>query len=746
MMINGNISFSQQKAGRVQLLLFSFMNGIALTFITGNILSLYLLKIGFSTTSVAVLTSFAYAGALFAFTGKWLISTLGASFTVMISWQLCGIATLLIAIIPFAYFQKFITMPEMHLIMGLIVFILFIFKSIGTTALPPLMGEVTENDNQGIFSSKFFQLYNLSTVIAMLCLFFLYSGYKTLMIFQILIFASGVIKLLSSLIIIRVPETPVPMRSAHALNADRIFSLIWKTKQYRKLLIFKSIARAGLILIIPISILALKKTYGVSDQIALIFACVQVMGGFFVTYIYGVISDYTGPKPLIIINLIILIFICLLWIYSPLIFIWQYCALIFFLGGICLFGLDSSLNHYYLTIVSKEDSVGVSLWFTTISGLVAGGSGILLCGGLIKLYSLLAVSSNVFKYYYATLIILLIPILHYACTLKKSSKGDWSVKSVLKLLSAPIKIYSLFSMRTQNKYSSPVDELDYVNKLHGMSSELSEKHLVYYLESPDYFIRSSAILGMYNLTLKEKTKRAVYKALKVPSVSVLLASIILAKNNFTKALPLLRRRLSGTNLSFLWSSMVALSIMKDKGSYNKIINTFVKAENTILVTFGARALAIINDKNTLPCLLEKLSYFFIKGNQDVVDEIVLAISKIISCNDIYYKYIRIYQYDINKGLLDLKDLIDPEKSLGLSTSPDLILKYYYKDRGDSERKEKFLDFLIEALKRDTIDMNKLKVFEDYFVKADSGLVSNRLIACIFIKLFCSNESTANNIQ
>ncbi len=70
MITNEELSLSKQARGRKILLSFSFLNGIALTFITGNVLSLYLLKVGCTTPIVAVIASFGYLGTLFAFTGK----------------------------------------------------------------------------------------------------------------------------------------------------------------------------------------------------------------------------------------------------------------------------------------------------------------------------------------------------------------------------------------------------------------------------------------------------------------------------------------------------------------------------------------------------------------------------------------------------------------------------------------------------------------------------------------------------
>jgi hypothetical protein len=334
----------------------------------------------------------------------------------------------------------------------------------------------------------------------------------------------------------------------------------------------------------------------------------------------------------------------------------------------------------------------------------------------------------------------MIPLLYYACTLKAFSTDEWSVVHVLKLLFSPLKIYSLYSIRKQSKYSSSKVEFGNVQDLSGLSSDLSEKHLIYYLESPDFFVRSRALRRMDNLELSEKSLRIVYKYIKNHTdLNLPLAVGVLARNNFNKALPLLRSRLNADDEVLVCSSMLGLVKLKDMGSYNRIIEIFKTSENLRIVCYAVRSLALMNDDSTLSCLLEKLTFCTSSKQFFLVDEIVLTISSIISCNEVYYIYERIYQYNKNQGLLGLIDILDNNKAFGLSSIPESILIYYYKDRSDPDRKLRFINYLKEALERDIPKMKELIIFKDYFLKTESSLISGKLMAAIFIKLFCKNE-------
>ena len=737
MITKDKLSFLQLKRGKSKLLTFSFMNGIALTFLTGNVLSLYLLQLDFSPTIIVLLSAIAYSGALFVFTGRAFIANIGAVSTLRVSWTICGIAAIAVSIIPSLHYYKIISKLEMLFLIVIFLLILYVFKTIGTVAISPLMGEYTDNSNRGKFTSSFFILYNISTIIAILSLLFIYSNYKTLFVFQLLILLSGIIKISTNLIFRKTHETHVPIHSAKIAKTNVSLSHIWKTPEYRSFLIFKSLARGTLILIIPISILALKITYNLQYQTALIFACIQLLGGFLVSYLHGVVSDYTGAKPLVIINIMILFVICILWMYSPDVFIWEYCAVIFFLGGIGLFGLDSSLNHYSLTIISAEDTVGVSLWLTTIGGIVSGISGIILGGGLIKLYSSIAIHEHIFKYYYSSILVLLMPTLYFACRLKASTTKELNLKKVFNLLFTPAKLYSLHSLQAQEKYSSPENELENVNKLEGMSDDIAEDRLIYFFESPDYFVSTKALFLLWSKQLKEKSKITLYKMVKFRHCSNPLdPSLVLAKNNFTKAIPLYRSYLSDDDNPYVWSSIMVLAIIKDESSFSKIISIFQETTSPMVIIYGAKAIAIIDDKKNLPCLFNKLSYCYSIGSPDLVDKIVVAISMIISCNDNYYKFIRQFEHDSKKGLRLLEDLFDNELATELSRKSEQIILDYYNNEHDFNRKINAINFLKETLSRNTSEMRELKIFKDYFFKTDPKHVSRNLIGCVFIKIYC----------
>ena len=764
MITSEELSLSQQAKGRKVLLSFSFLNGIALTFITGNVLSLYLLKVGCTTPVVAVIASFGYLGTLFALTGRHTIAKFGVGMTLRVAWILCGFTAITLALIPFLEYLKF----NKYMIMTLVTcvtFLFFVFKSIGTATTQPLMGEFTSTENRGVFSSKYFFFYTIANILAMLFVIAFFSWHKTLIIFQMIILLGGLIKIACSCLFVGLNETEVPRSSARSIVTKKILATIWENKLYRNFLFCRSFSRAGLILIVPISILALKQMYGVSDLIALIFAFIQLVGGILITYLNGIISEETGPKPLLIIYVMLLFVISLLWIFAPYHFNWVFCLVVFFIGGVCLCGMDSCLNYFYLTIIPKENSVGISLWYTVIGGAIAGIAGLFLGGGLIKFISLLVSHNYVFRLYYLIMLILMLPVFHIVFKLK--SVSSWKLRDILKLTVEPHEMHTMYVMHKLQKYSNAKNELQSVRKLMSISSELSQDKLIYYLKSPKYLIRLYALRALYGINLDKKTTAAVLKELQFGEYSTgYLAAIILSDNSVKESIPYMRKFLSSKDHQLVASCMRGLTLLEDKDSYPQIIDLFINSRMPIVLIKGSSALIAMNDPNTLLLLLKKFEEIIKRTNKAinnlkesncderreyaltmnirrnaVVNEMLSSVAEIANVGDDFYEFLRIYDTHYAKGILYLREKIIEENPNTKLDSPQKMLHDY----GNGKiKKLKVVEFLKNSAKAVEENHPFAEMLYIFINQATLDSFNNKLIYCIFLILFVKDRK--NNLN
>ncbi len=738
MIIDGKLSLSQQKTGRKILLCFSFLNGIALTCVTGNVLSLYLLNTNCIPSIIAAISSFCYLAALFAFASKFSIAKIGAAATIKYSLLISAFAAVLLSMLPFLDFLH--SQKNMFIILLIVsTFSFFVFKSIGTVALKPLMGEITDINNRGNFSSKFFLLYLLATVLAIVSLLILISFKNSILMFQIIIFSGAMVLLCNACVFYRIKETNIPKISAKKKNTKMIFAAIFRNKELRIFLLVRSFTRAGTILIVPISILALVKIYNVSNQTALIFTCIQLVGGIFITYFNSIISEETGPKPLLFIYLMVLYLVCILWIIAPAHFHWEYNFLTFFLGGICLFGLDACLNHYYLTIIPRKTSVSISLWYTTICGVVAGITGLFLGGGLIHILAYFISYANLFRFYYFIMFILLIPLSYLILQLKSIS--SWKARHILSLAVNPKKLQSLHTLHSIHKFTTPKDEIEDVLKLQGMCTELSEEALLYYLNSPVFFIKLSALRALNNRVIGNETKKALFKELmQGPFSTAYLAAMILSKNHMKEAIPLLRKYLSSEDIHLKANSMIGLAHLKDEESFNRIIKIFKLSANPMIITGGAVAFQIFNDINptkyisTIELILQKSILFTKNKDKYILDQLKISMAGIFGFYNLYYKAFRIY-HDNNQelGTLNLLELIDKRKAKAAPGLPAEELILFLSNNGTNS---KMTEFLIDVIEKTPMKNKKIMLLHNFLTQTEPDKINHGLLPLIWIILFC----------
>jgi MFS family permease len=118
--------------------------------------------------------------------------------------------------------------------------------------------------------------------------------------------------------------------------------------------------------------LTLKKGFLLSDDAALIFASMQLVGAIISSYANTLLLDRVGPRPIMIIYTSVVATICVLWIVLPISWIWTVGIAVFLLIGAANAGIQTSLSHYLLSSVAPEKVVSISMLMVIFSNTIAG--------------------------------------------------------------------------------------------------------------------------------------------------------------------------------------------------------------------------------------------------------------------------------------------------------------------------------------------------------------------------------------
>lgn len=638
MIVTGKLDYSQQEKSRRNYLLFTFINGVSFTCMADNVLVLYALKCGCPSYFIAVILSFNFWCNLFMILGKYLISRNGAARTFSAAWLGRNFSSLITASSPFVTMWVSDMLGLIVLAVG--VFGFFAFKATGLAAHPPLIGEITTPNNRGKFTSIISRYGNLACLITMSIIIVLMKYSNSLATYQLIIFAGAVSGFISTFFLISVDETESPRVSASKPIKEVVLAA-WKNQRSRKLIITNCWCQSALMLVLPVSMLTLKEGYNLPDYTGLIFTLIQLTGAVFLSFFSGVISEESGPRPLVILYYCLAILISLFWIFAPSEYSMIYTTVIFLMCGAFSFGTYVSLLHYFLAAVNDKERVGTSLFIALVSGAAAGIAGAGLGGGILKYIHGFDISTlEMYKLYYICVAVFLLIGLFFVCRLEKLE--DWAVTKVLGLFFAPRDLQALFFVSRNDEMTTPEEEFDNIEKLEGIGSGLSEKKLLSYLDSPKLVLRIKALQALRQIPLSNKTNEALIEELEHGEFATAhIAAQIVGEREIFEAIPQLRKGLDSKDSYFAARCMISLVQLKQKDMYEKIKNIFRSSDNQRMIVHGAAALSEIGDIESLELLLDKSIH---KGvDERARQEIIYNIAEFAELGDAFYKFLKAYR-------------------------------------------------------------------------------------------------------
>ena len=510
MIVKGKLSLAQQAQGRRYWHIFNIFNAISFVCVADSVLYLFALEIGCPRYIIPIIASFMYLGFLAMPLGKILTARIGAGYSIAFFWTCRSLSALLSLASPFVIAEFGLQAGIITLLLGALGF--FISRSAGVVAINPVLGEITLPGHGGKFTALIFRNFNLVALIGLALISLVMRKYASQRTFQIIIACGVCAGFISAYVSSRIKETTTPKESAQEPIWDSL-KTAFKNNIGRKLIFANIAVMSGIVLVLPISITAVKTGYLVSDSTALTCALIQFSGGILIASFSAIVSTHSGPRPVMLVSFSLLIISALLWIVAPDEFSIYHAGLIFMLNGAAGMGTPMALTHYFLNVVSAKDRIGYSLLISMMSGTIAGVFSLVVGSGLLKFIPTLDYDGlTVFQIYFGIIIFLLLGFFIVLMTLDKLK--DWEVRKLLGLAFAPRDIRALLLLNKMDKTGSQEQELKAIDRLKETKSAMSADKILGYLETPKYHVRIKALLALYETPFNKKVIDRVMNELK----------------------------------------------------------------------------------------------------------------------------------------------------------------------------------------------------------------------------------------
>ena len=632
---------------------FGIFNVISFTFLAGNIIVLYALRLGAGTVLVGLIAASYQVPFLFSLIGKRLIERIGAVKLFGSFWlvrylmMLPVIATALPAI-----------REKTGLVLGIVTLCAFGFniaKGIGITGTKPIVGEIPPHRERGAFLSNNHLIVQLGGIAASVVLAILLGADAPIGRYALLLSIGAIAGLFAALYILRLPE-PTEAVAGFSIGLGDGMKTAFAPGPFRRLNTVNVIAVFGISMASAFLIVFFKTAYGYSDQAAVFFTAAGSAGGAAMAFISRSFIDRLGAKPLLFAFASLLVAVFVPIIISPElsgVWVWLFPSLVFFFFIMGQFGVMNAADNYFFSITEAEDRLNLSIIFGLGSG-IAAASGSFLGGVILNTFQRLFPDNVWLPYslFFAIAGVVLIPAIALIVTLP--DLAAYRIPDALGMLFSPRDIRAIRLLNRLRRSRTVDEEHAAVRALRVSTSPLAVDDLLEKIKSPSLTIRLEAINSLRGSPLTDEVEDELIKQVRARRFTTAhIAVEILGAAGVTRAAPALREVLRSDDYMASAKAAVALAQIGDTESIAEIESMLDRSPNPRVTIFAVKALEIFGSVESLPRVFRSIDR---KTETFVRDELILSASALLGFYDWFYTFFTEFLDDPAEGIRSLTDM------------------------------------------------------------------------------------------
>lgn len=374
------LSASQLASSQRNFYLSSLINGLSYMCLGETVLILFAVRLGCPDYIVSALGAMLYLGFILLPLGKGATARVGAAKSYAFFWVARNVAALLVAFAAIVSFMGMATLSTILLLIG--AFFFYGFRAAGIAMSQPLVGNITTKETRPRVIGINFGIFYGASLISLVTISLLLKLQDSLTMLTGIVVVGALLGFTASLFISRIDETESIRDSARKPILNE-FRKGLRSPILKRQLAAGFIINLGIIMFVPISMLALKRGYGVSDTQALLFALVQFGTSAVASFYSEKIDHKLGARKTLLYAFLLLTAIGPIWILAPGKFQPLYMLLPFLIAGGTSSIILNAMTHYFLQTIPEKRQVAGSMFIWVITGAGAGVTGMILAGLLL---------------------------------------------------------------------------------------------------------------------------------------------------------------------------------------------------------------------------------------------------------------------------------------------------------------------------------------------------------------------------
>ena len=653
------------QAAQRTFLLFALFNVISFQFLSGNIITLYALRLGAGSFLVGLLYSFIPLAQVLPAFGQLIVRRLGSVRTMGIFWLLRYVLTAPILAAPLFATQQ----PPRGAILLIVISVLGfnLARGIGISGHNPVIGGITGERDRGAFISRFQMLIHVTSIFTGLVIALLLDYESPLFMYTVVLGVGVVAGLAASYVLFRLPEPPESKEASHqGLLVDLREAL--QRPGFRHFMLTLLASYLVLFLVQPFLIVFARQVYGQGDDTIMLFTVVGSLGAVLMALVSGFMVDRLGAKPLMFLFGVVLTLVVVLMVVAPPLSapaaIWIFAGVMFFFYTLGFSGISNSATVYFFSSITAAERVSLGAAYFVATG-ISGFVGSILGGLLLDLLQRSLAPGQAFQAYFALVLVPHLLVLMMVRRLKQL--GSYGIRDVLSTFVSLRDLRSLGLLNRMEKLKSPAAEQQAIHALGAFRSDLSRKQLLGHLSSPRFAVRAEALTALHGVTVDDELAGALISEIRNHAyTTAYLAADLAGRKQVKQATEALRQALDSRDYFLSGKAMVSLARLGDSDSVPRIEEILEQTQNPRLIIHAATALEVLGSVASVPLLIAKLHR---KYSPFVRDELILAVATILGLGDFFHTCYLAFLQKASLGLDALEDHIASREAAGGNCHP-----------------------------------------------------------------------------
>jgi MFS family permease len=616
---------------------FNVFNALSWTFLVGNIITIFAMRLEASSTYIGTINALVYVAFFFLPLGKVLAGRFKIISIFSFAWvgrSVC-MAPVVIAPIAAAMGQR-----ELALALTLLGVAFFhIIRGVGMVGNNPVLSSLSTGSDRGSYMT---QIQIINSAVGMFAGFIIAMvlGRAPPLYLYSVIMAVGIgCGIFSGILMRKIPEPPVA-EGGKKIKFIGIFREAMGQPSLRQFLIIlflvamvSGVSRAFIIVYS-------REVFYQNDGMVSLYSVFGGLGNLMIGLLIKFLVDRIGAKPIFIICVIVGLASMIPIVFFPagaannFTTVILFLSFLFFMMNFGFLGAEGIAQTYFLGLVPMELMLDMGILYFFIFG-ISGAGGSMLAGLLLDILAGFGIAKYItFKILY----IILIGLAFFTLILQRklTPLGALSFKGALKVLFSVRDLQAISLLDRLNKTKDSGEEEALLGALHDTPSQLSVKGLLNRTKSPRLAVRLESLRAMETLeTLNSDAEKALIDDIvNNPYTTAYISARILGNHKCFAAVPLLRELASSRDYMLAGEAIIALAKLGDEAFRPHIERIITKTKNPRLKIMGVEAFGIYRSPNSLSVLLDILKVA--DPPPYLRDEVILAMASILDVQNQFY--------------------------------------------------------------------------------------------------------------